>query len=57
MTTTVLQEKVIWAAQIRLRAQGVKTVCFDKLPTDEEIERNGFNDAVDVLVDEILYWE
>lgn len=52
------QRIVIDAAKKELREKfGLGQVCLDQLMSDEEIDRNGLEEAVGTLVIDTCYWE
>lgn len=52
------QQAVIDAAldELRLR-HNLTRVCVDCLPTDDEIDRDGFEEAVGTIVFDTCFWE
>lgn len=55
---TELQSKVVDEAERQMKDKPwFRGVCLDKLKTDHEIERDGFDSAVDALTLDTWYWD
>lgn len=58
MERTQKQQAVIEAAAAKLKKNSwFRGVCLDNLPSDEEIDREGFEEAVEALVLDTAFWD